>query len=41
MNRQGADKNLLILFPLVFIAVMVVFMVLVWAFQKYVMPLFA
>jgi hypothetical protein len=38
--RHGADKALLVLFPFVFIAVLVVFSALVWAFQSFVMPVF-
>jgi hypothetical protein len=39
--RQGADKIQLLIYPLVFMAVMVLFFVLVWAFMTYVAPLFA
>jgi hypothetical protein len=39
--RQGADKIQLIIYPLVFMAVMIVFFVLVWAFMTYVAPVFA
>jgi hypothetical protein len=39
--RQGADKIQLLIYPFVFMAVLVLFFALVWAFVTYVAPLFA